>query len=786
MLRAQQRTHIFVNRSNAHMTKISSKLARWSVRNRWAPSAVLLCITAFAVLGYYDPSIVLDVFTTPEINTTAGEIERESFEALPDVDPVNLSRSDAIIVVQGEEFFSAAAADAMRKVVDDLESLDQVGGVLWLDRVPMLNIFGLPQPLLPRSTASENRFAAAKKKSLAHPLVGGQLLSQDAKTLLLLVTLDFRHVFSNEDATDLLRDTAKQAAAEFPDVGFKFQVTGRVPATIAAVSRHEANQLKYQLIGYGMILVMTIILFRGIRAVIIVALAPVLGVFWTLGLIKYLGYQQNPLIDVILPVLVSLVGLTDGVHLMVQIRKLRASGLNEREAASIGLQQVGMACFLTSLTTAIGFGSLTLAESQWVQEFGHCSVIGVVTVFLAVVMVIPLACSTALGRNVHVGHENSLIDRNLARISVLIDAVLKRSKMMSIIGIGLTVLLFACSMTLRPDQRQSNDMPAGAEATLALQHMDQAFGGLEFGEVHISWSPEIASDSAEVLRVVSAVDDLLCGEKLIGHPLSIRNLIDAQPGSGPPEERMTLMELLPPPLKRAFFTPEYRTATVTFRVQDLGIAKYGPVFERVEEGLTDIVKQHPEFSATLTGGAVRRWKNLYQIVVDLAKSLGSASFIIFVVLSIVYRSLRLGLISIIPNLFPLVFTGAYLAFAGYNLEIVMVCNFTICLGIAVDDTIHFLTRYLEERERCDDENTAIRNGFTGVGTALIMTTTVLVVGFSVVTLSESRDHRIFATMGALTIGAALLGDLLFLPALLKQFAGTTKVKNQAQTGDDPE
>ena len=208
------------------------------------------------------------------------------------------------------------------------------------------------------------------------------------------------------------------------------------------------------------------------------------------------------------------------------------------------------------------------------------------------------------------------------------------------------------------------------------------------------------------------------------------------------------------------------------------------MFERILVELQKIEERHPEFSTSLSGGAVWRWKNLYQIVVDLAKSLGSASFIIFVVLSLVYRSVRLGLISIIPNLFPLVFTGSFLAFAGYNLEIVMVCNFTICLGIAVDDTIHFLTRYLEERELCDDEDTAIRNAFTGVGTALIMTTTVLVVGFSVVTFSESRDHRIFATMGALTIGAALVGDLLFLPALLRKFAGKGKQKNQPRAGED--
>jgi len=270
--------------------------------------------------------------------------------------------------------------------------------------------------------------------------------------------------------------------------------------------------------------------------------------------------------------------------------------------------------------------------------------------------------------------------------------------------------------------------------------------------------------------VIRQVDDLLAQEPLLGHPISIRNLIDALPGEGDSVDRISLLELLPPPLKRAFYTPEYRQATISFRVQDLGIAQYGPVFERVEDGLQEIEKAHPEFELTMTGVPVWRWMNLYQIVVDLATSLGTATLIIFIVLAIVYRSLRIGLISILPNLFPLAVAGAFLAISGQSLELVSVCAFTVCLGIAVDDTIHFLTRYIEEKEETGDENLAIRNAFTSVGTALIMTTIVLVAGFSTVLFSDSRPHRIFAAMGAITVAAALFGDLLFLPAMLKQFA----------------
>ncbi|MEQ9070719.1 MAG: RND transporter, partial [Gimesia chilikensis] len=251
-----------------------------------------------------------------------------------------------------------------------------------------------------------------------------------------------------------------------------------------------------------------------------------------------------------------------------------------------------------------------------------------------------------------VGYGKGVIDKNLNRISVIIEMVLKRAGWISKVGIGLTAVLILISLTLRPDERRANMLPDGSEAATALNHMDQAMGGLEHSRVEVKWSDEVESDSPEVLVAISEVDQLLNQEALIGHPISIANILSALPGEGPPEERMSMIDLLPPPLKRAFYTPERNQATVSFHVQDLGIAKYGPTFTRIEEGLAKIGSQHPEFQFQLTGSAVWRWRNLYQIVVDLASSLGSAAIIILIVLAIAFRSLRLGLISIIPNMFP--------------------------------------------------------------------------------------------------------------------------------------
>jgi predicted RND superfamily exporter protein len=140
---------------------------------------------------------------------------------------------------------------------------------------------------------------------------------------------------------------------------------------------------------------------------------------------------------------------------------------------------------------------------------------------------------------------------------------------------------------------------------------------------------------------------------------------------------------------------------------------------------------------------------------------------------------------VIPNVFPLAATGFLLWAVGNSLEIVSVCAFTVCLGIAVDDTIHFVTRYQEQDEASLGRRAAIRRAFIGVGTAMIMTTVVLVIGFSAALISDSRDHRIFATMGILTISTALIGDLIFLPALLVQFGGKLRNVQRNPSVDQP-
>ena len=751
---------------------------------------LVVALSLISIGGYVAPERIKSFLGIPanrslETSTESPDVDTEDSESEkpPDVETIPTSGFDVVIVVESEQFFTSQGADAIRSIVQNLEEQDYVDDILWMDEIPSLNIFGLNEPLLPNKEAAPERFEKSKQNAREHPLINGQFLSDDCQTLLLMVSFNYLFVEDESIFISGIRTSAEQELANHPGVEMDFFVTGRVPFRITAQSSQQDNQLKYQSIAYGMIILMSMVLFRGIVAVGIVAAAPFLGVFWTLGIVRYLDLQMNPFIDVVLPILVALVAFTDGVHLMVQIRHERATGLSGLDAAREGVRKVGLACFLTSLTTAVGFGSLALANHELVRDFGYCCVFGVALAFLSVVLAIPLACSTWLGQRIHIGYGKGYVDRNINRIGGIVDLVLRYPRRMSAVGILLSLVLFSISLTLRPDDRLGDLLPNYTEPAIANQKMDVAMGGLSQATIAIEWegNDDEQAKNIQLFQILQDIDELLAKEELIGHPISIYNLLEALPGSGPAATRISMLDLLPPSLKRSYYTPENRMAQVKFRVQDLGIATYGPVFQRIQEGTNEIIANYPDFSMSLDGAPIWRWENIYQIVVDLVTSLGTAAIIIFFILACVYRSLRIGIISILPNLFPLCVAGTYLALTGQALEIVTVCAFTCCLGIAVDDTIHFLTRYVEEKKETSDESEAIRKAFTSVGTALIMTTLVLVCGFMTVMISEAREHRIFASMGAITVASALFGDLVFLPAILKTFPGKKRTKAKQKT-----
>jgi predicted RND superfamily exporter protein len=226
--------------------------------------------------------------------------------------------------------------------------------------------------------------------------------------------------------------------------------------------------------------------------------------------------------------------------------------------------------------------------------------------------------------------------------------------------------------------------------------------------VVVTW-PEDASRET-VWQVVTKVESVLSDEPELSRPLSIRHALSVVPGIDGPA-KLGMASLLPRGFGSQFWQPDLRQAQVLARVQDLGMAHYRPVLDRIERKLSVLSGEHSGFQIDLTGKAIVESRSVQRVVEELFHSLALAAVIIFIVITIAVRSIRFGILSIIPNVFPLVATGAMRACIDTSLDIASTCSFAVCLGIAVDDTIHFLMRFRHERELGHDVETSIRRTY---------------------------------------------------------------------------
>jgi len=678
-----------------------------------------------------------------------------------------------ILVLECDDFFQPERISALHRTVEIIdEGFLEFGGkelVFWAGSLPQVTLFG-SSPLLPDQVETPEDAQAIGDAVANHPLVDGQLLSADRRTMLIGL------MDSDREVVETVRERAGEVLGA---VGIRLRITGHRPLWRAHNDAFKKDHEKIVLIAAAIVVVLALIIFRGLPAIIVSCSGPAVGVFWTLGWLELLGQANNDLAKVILPVMILMVGFTDGVHLVVHIRqqRLKPGGSNgsgddsirnsQINAAASAIEHVGAACLLTSLTTAIGFGSLLMAESEIIQGFGRACAIGVLIAFVAAVLVIPVMSSSWIGRRIHVGTDRDLVQRGMHKLDWLIDFVIRRSRLVALAGVLITGWLAIMAFTLEPDDRIGDRTPHASEAYQALQHVDVSLGGIRAMRIVVDWDDDVSNET--LWQLLSEIETVLGSEQDISRPLSIRHALSLAPGVDGPA-KLGLASLLPTDLSRQFWRPDINQAQVIARIQDLGMAHYRPILDRVEREFAELAIAHPAIQIELTGEAIVESQAVQQVVKELFSSLALAAVIIFVVITIAVRSIRFGLLSVIPNIFPLVATGAMRAFIDTSLDVASACSFAICLGVAVDDTIHFLMRFRHEREQGSSVESSIRRTFVTVGSALVMTTVVMVAGIGSVMTSELQTHFLFASMACATIGSALFGDLIILPALLTQFA----------------
>jgi len=564
---------------------------------------------------------------------------------------------------------------------------------------------------------------------------------------------------------DAVRQVVDEVTADSP---VRAQLTGVPAIRLVIFENLEREQNLFAVLGALVGLVVSLLIFQRPGPVVITSVASMMAGFWAAGFMGLVGQPMN-LLTSGLPMMVMMIAFTDAMHLMINTLRARGRGLTSVEAAAHSIRELGLPCALTSLTTAVGFGSLAVSRVEIIQHFGMFFAASVIMTFFVVLTFVPLLSSLVLRKSQRASMATrfSGIQEPAER---LIRWVVRRARPVAVLGILLTLALLFLGLRLRPENSLVESTPRGSDTVAALHELETHFGGVLSANVLVEWPSRVQYPDPEVLKVLGEVRRVLRESPLLHGTLSVLDLLEALPPGGSDSERARLLRYLPAGLLERFLRPERRRALVTARVPDASSQTLDPAYEELEAALEEVRETHPDFEMYLTGTGVVAHRNVDMMIVDFSMGLGIAALVIFVMLSIAYRSIRIGLISLLPNAFPLVVAAAALVLLGRELQIASAIAFTICLGIAVDDTIHFVSRFRRELAVDGDVEEAVVRAFLAVGRALVVTTAVLVGGFSVMFLSVIPTTQLFALIGILGLIAALVGDLFLLPAILVIFA----------------
>ena len=750
------------------------RFADWFVvRRRWV-AALILVLSLAAIVGLTR----LDFDDVPRSVFRTDSADFDRLEQL--FDDFGSDDNDCLIVIDAigdDDLFTPKTLSAIRRISQQVEALTTIESVRSLADVVLVDRRGRTRSLLPEEQASLADYAAAREQAVAHPLLVGQVLSEDARTTLVLARLAGGSLAIAEVDPVLaqIRDVIAPFAAR-SDLRIRLTGVPTLRAEIFATVRRES--VKFSIIGMVLGFAMAYLVFRRFGAVIIVASAPIFGSIWCMGALGLAGEKVN-VINTVLPTLVMVIGFTDAVHLMIDIIRSRQQGMARLAAARTAIEHLGTPCALTSLTTAVGFGSLIVAQVTIIQKFGVQCAVGTVLTFIAVLTMVPLLSSSSLGDRSQPHDSGLLMQRAARRCAGLIRFVVNHPRSVAFGGTLVTLLFASSAFRLVPDNRLTETIPEANESCQALKHLDSVMGGTLNMFIVVEWPDSMTLESPEVFDAIRRAHDACQEHPATAYPLSLVNLLEAIPAGNDDElaSRLALLPLAPQDLVGRFVRTDLRRAIITTRLQDVGTVKHEPTFQAIEGALADVESRYPGLELSLTGTSVVASRNINLMIDDLVKSLGLAAVVIFGVMTIVFRSFKYGLISILPNCFPMVTTAAILVATGQPLQLTSVIVFSICLGIAVDDTIHFLSRFRRELEIDGNVKASVERAFQAVGSALFTTTAVLLAGFGCVMLSEMPTSRLFAWLSCTAITSALIGDLILLPALLVCFVRDRDVAN---------
>jgi predicted RND superfamily exporter protein len=758
-------------------------IARIILRNRIFILSIVLLFTVFMAMQWKHMR-----FSHTEANLLPDDHEvNQEYNAFLDKfgDEGNL----IIIGVKDTTFFTPKAFEAWTKMVSNLKKAKEVEMVISIESLQKLTKNSTEEtfelvPLVDSKKTVDPLYLDSIKKELFEqlPFYESLLFNKKTGTIRSAIYLD-KSIINSKERKEFIENLLIPEIATFEkNTGIDLRVSG-MPYIRTLNSQNIIDEIGLFVAAALLITSFIFFLFfRSFRATFISMFVVIIGVMWTLGTLGLFGYDITVL-TAIIPPLIIVIGIPNCIFLINKYQQEIKNHGNQAKSLQRVISKVGNATLMTNLTTAAGFATFIITDSRLLTEFGIVASINIVLLFFLCLLVIPIIYSfMPLPKEKHLEHLNKKYTQSF--VNWLVKTVKEKKIAIFIITIISLVSSIIGIYLIRVSGSLIEDMPKKTEFYQDILFFENEFDGVMPLEIMIDTKRKKGVMKLSTLKKMDELQETISDIPELSKPTSVVNLVKYTKQAyynGNPEyyELPTAQEQgfilsyannttknSKQNLLKSYVDSTGQYARITTFMRDIGTDR----MEKVEERLWDqINKEFPpdQYNVTLTGKALVFQKGTNYLIKNLVISLLFAVFLISLLMAYLFRSYKMILISLIPNLLPLLITAGLMGYLGVPIKPSTILVFSIAFGISVDDTIHFLAKYRQELKA---NNWRIRrsviNALRETGVSMFYTSIVLFFGFSVFMISSFGGTVALGGLVSVTLVFAMTSNLLLLPALL--------------------
>ena len=686
-----------------------------------------------------------------------------------------------LVVLQADDVFAPDCLGYLRDLTEALRDVPHAADVVSLASASLVRGAGAEariEPFFEEPPATRAEAELLSREARGQPLWLGTLVAADGRTACINVMLPAMSARARERTESV--EAVREILRRNPHPGVEASVTGFSPLAVDMLAALKNDLVRFLWLTPVLILICLAWAFRTWRGAWVPFLVIAVSVLWTLGLLAAGGGSLN-VCTIMLPTLIAVNCLSYVIHLLNAYHESCARGSDHRKILVVTLIHLTPAIFTAAVTTAIGFGSQLLSDLRSLRELGLFSALGILVSLLLCATLVPALLSglPLPARKAHRHRSVRWLRKGLWGVASFVNG--DTWKIPTVLGLLLALSAVGIGR-IRVEAQLSRHLPESAPAIRGLRVVEEKLSGFQVLELVLEGAPGVFREPwalreiERLQRRVAALDGVTKVVSANDLFREARRLRASGAGGGGadslPETAGQIAEIRllysaagQDRLMDSFLTSDGSAARLTARLRNMGTAGHLRLIAEIERSAGGDLD--PRLTLHATGVLPLFAVKLHELVRSLGRSFGLAFLFIAGLLSVQLRSLKAGLCAMIPNVLPVVLGFGLMGFLGIPLSASTVMIASVGIGIAVDDTIHFLLRYRREGRGGRRPASAARRALLGTGRAMVYSSLGLAAGFFLLTFSDFRPNREFGLLTAFIMGVALLADLFATPYLVR-------------------